>query len=335
MSGVSLPKYLRTVLLAVQYAGQNTTPMLSSETREAAVRAAAAAKKDKADATKKPSETKRKQMVATVLSKTTKIPKSNSSTTSTRASVADDDSSEDDSLEAVRAVQQPRPSKAIANASVEKQNVETRSKNASESKPKAPVRTDATDRRHAQVLEQLTHAGIEEDTGITDTAPPSLPKTNMTKPKQQDEVFGVEPKPECVMPAVSNWEQERPPQLGRGMLPPCNAPASGQPPYNWWPSQPFVSPQPWSPMMMSGPYWNSQPNNPPPFWGMAPPWANCAPPQQCLQWGAAQPPSQMNVNVLPSTPPRVREAAMLAKMKCEVDNLKANLVEAEYKYLHR
>lgn len=107
---------------------------------------------------------------------------------------------------------------------------------------------------------------------------------------------------------------------------------------------------PWPPSYVGydGPVHSA--TGPPPYhlWGGPPPpqmWGG--PPQQhggpwpyqdyrggvTHEQGAYQPPHPQST--LPPTPPRVREGAMIARMRAESDILKINLVEAEYKYMHR
>lgn len=340
MHGSQLSKNLRTLLLAVQYAGQNTTPSLANEVREAAVRAAAAAKKEKADASRKANEAnKRKQLTATVLNNKpqNKLPKSNSSTASTERSnlYINDIESDSDSAE----------DEEITNTRVDTaRSVETRSTKKPEPTPapKAPPAGPTfVPNVGAPVREVTSSDPIAVQTGTsTEKNEPvnvlmsSPQRKKSTVKSNQDGV--IEPELGAVVqPKGMNWEQANqvPPPFGGQMFQPCNANGGGQLPFCWHTQ--VTQPPPWG-AMMPGAYWGAQPIAPSPFgWGMAPPpWANNVQPH-CMQWGAAQPPSQMNVNVLPPTPPRVREAAMLAKMKCEVDNMKANLVEAEYKYMHR
>lgn len=336
MQSNDLPKNLRSLLLAVQYAGQNTTPSLANEVREAAMRAAAAkkaaaaaadaAKKEKADAAKKASEAnKRKQdeLSNNNQSGSDKRPTRNTASTGKPTNLRDHNESDSDSSDEF-----PNPSPADPPLST--------GEHVPPPPPNAPPAFPTHVPNLRSLVQDVTYSdsiAIETVTSAEDNPPVNVASSPQPKPTQDDATkpfIGASD-----MLPNGKWEQatQVPPPCGGHMFHPCNAHGGGQSPFFYHTQA--AQPPPWG-SMPPGAHWSTQLNVPPSFClGMAPPqWANHVQPHS-LQWGAAQPPSQMNVNVLPPTPPRVREAAMIARMKCEVDTMKANLVEAEYKYMHR
>lgn len=331
MSSSNLPKYLRTLAVAVQYAGQNTTPGMEADARQAALRAAAAAKAAAAaaaaaaaDKDKTPNQKKDRPKDGTSsANRNPKVPKLGNQPIHPQPE--DDDMvpilSDDDT--------NPMPRDVPTDTFPKDMTAPGLTVPITPSPPPVTVLP-----MNAATTFSTTDAASKGYTGVAMSHMPvdASPAMGTALPLEAEAGKGNKASEVPIMPV----SQSKP------LLPEINQNAQQ------YAMQQMFSPQPQHPnpyafaqyggVAQQPPPWFAPPCMPAypfPYYGWPPPPSTCwGPPPP--QWGAPQAPCQQtNVNALPQTPPRVREAALIAKMKCDVDAMKANLVEAEYKYLHR